>query len=365
MKKSLSKKTISIIIILTNVFFILPLFAIINIYYPIFKLLYGKSKRFSMENITPEHKIEIENCIINFADKFKIKEDDEKQKFYKAIEKLSKLETSYSYIVKDKQYCYQNIRYVLHIIELARDGITALENTNKEDSISYYEEGKNSTVNKLLEEFTKELEEKSKKKKKFLKTSINETKLKRLLVRMKRPNSKLFFNFYLTIFTFYPLEDLKVKKKDEDAFELTKSMFEFLSLGHATTGQIHKSVAIQIYYLYKEKNIERNELLDIIGDLISMSFQTDSPYTNFNKIDQEPYIKNLVGKFPVFECDNDKSFKQHNKVKKIFIYKSPYLPPIFPLYLKKTIVNKIITKPIDYYRKNAFLTFFGLFSAKV
>lgn len=353
------------IIILTNVFFVLPLFAIVNIYYPIFKLLSGKSRHFFTEKIALEHEKGIQSCIENFAKKFKIKDDEEKQRFYKAINKLSKLETSYSYIVKDNQYCYFTIRYILHIIELAKDGITSLENTNKEDSISYYEEGKNSTLTKLLAEFEKELNEKSKKKKKYLKTSINETKLKRLLTRMKKPNSRLFFNFYLTIFSLYQLEDLKVKNKDEDAFELAKSMLEFLSLGYATPGQIHKSVAIQIYYLYKEKDIETSELQDIIGDLISMSFQTKTPYENFNNIDQEPYIKNLVDKFPVFSCNNDKSFKQHNKVKKIFIYKSPYLPPIFPIFLKKIIVNKIITKPIDYYRKNALLVFFGLFSAKV
>lgn len=347
------------------IFLILIPLAITNIFYPVFKLLSGKSKRFLVKNLTDKHEKEIENCIMNFADKFKIKDEEEKQKFYNAIEKLSKLETSYSYIVKDNKYCYSLIRYVLQIIELAKSGITALENTNKEDSISYYEEGKNSTVNKLLEEFTKELEENSKKKKKYLKTSINETKLKRLLIRMKKTNTKLFFNFYLTIFTFYPLENLKVKKKDEDAFELTKSMLEFLSLGHATPGQIHKSVAIQIYYLYKEKDIGTSELKDIIGDLISMCFQTEMPYQNFNNIDQDPYIKNLIGKFPVFECNNDESLKQHNKVKKIFIYKSPYLPSIFPFFLKKLIVNKIIKKPLPYYQNNALLTFFGLFSAKV
>jgi len=350
--------------IFSYIFLILLPLAILNIFYPVFKLLSNKSKRFFVENITPEHEKEIEKGIVNFANKFKIEDEEEKQKFYKAIKKLSKFETSYSYIVKDNQYCYFTIRYILHIIELAKDGITSLENTNKEDSVSYYEEGRNSTLDKLLEEFKKELNEKSKKKKKYLKISINETKLKRLLIRMKKPNSRLFFNFYLTIFSLYKLEDLKIKNKDEDYFELAKSMLEFLSLGYATPGQIYKSVAIQIYYLYKEKDIGTSELQDIIGDLISMSFQTKTPYENFNNIDQEPYIKNLVGKFPVFSCNNDKSFKQHNKVKKIFIYKSPYLPPIFPLFLKKIIVNKIITKPIDYYRKNALIIFFGLFSAK-
>ena len=353
------------IFFIINIFFVLPLFTIVNIYYPIFKLLYGKSKRFSTENITPEHKKEIKSCIESFANKFKIKDNEEKQKFYKAIDKLSKLEPSYSYIIKDKQYCYQGIRYILHIIELAKNGIIALENTNKEDSISYYEEGKNSTIDKLLEEFTKKLEIKSKKNKQYIKASINETKLKRLLIRMKRPNTKLFFNFYLTIFTIYPLEDLKIKKKDEDAFELAESMLEFLSLGHATPGQIYKSVAIQIYYLYKNSDINRVDLLDTISDLISLSFQTEERYNNFNNIDQEPYIKNLVNKFPIFECNNDKSLKQHNKIRRIFIYKSPYLPSFFPIFIKKILVNKIIKKPFPYYHNNALLTFFGFFSAKV
>lgn len=358
-----------IVVILINVFgyifFIIPIMFIGEFFYPIIDLLFGKSKRFHIDNASDEHKQQIKVCIESFANKFEIKEDDEKQKFYDAIEKLSKLDFSYSYIVKDKQYCYSIPRYVLHIIELGKDAIKALEKANQETSISYYEEGKNSTLDKLLAEYTKRLNEKSVKKKLHLKSSINEIKIKRLLAKMKKPNTSLFFNFYLTIFSLYSLNDLKVKKKDEDAFELAKDMLEFLSLGHATAGQIRKSVAIQIYYLYKEKNIKDDDLKDIISDLISMSFQTDEPYTNFNNINQSPYIKNLIGKFPLFECNNDEALKQYNKVKRIFIYKSPYFPRFFPLFFKKYLVNKFIHKPLPYYQKNSILTFFGLFPAKI
>jgi len=348
-------------IILFNILFLLPLFTIINIYYPIFKLLYGKSKRFSLSEIPKEHQKEIEQTLEKFATKFKVEDN---QKFYKIIDELSLIENSYFYIIKDKQYCYQKIRYIFNIIELAKDSLDSLAKVNKDNkAVAYYENTKNSSIDDLLEEFQKELEAKGHKKK-YLKQSINETRLKKLLVRMKKPNSRLFFNFYLTIFSFYSLEDIKVSNKDEDAFELTKDMLNFLSLGHATPSQIQKSVAIQIYYLYKDK-IDRTKLLETIGELIDLCFQTKEPYTNFNNIDQEPYIKNLVDKFPIFECNNDLAFKQQTKTKKIFIYKSPYLPSFFPLFFKKYFINKIITKPLPYYQKNAFLIFFGLFSAKV
>lgn len=46
-------------------------------------------------------------------------------------------------------------------------------------------------------------------------------------------------------------------------------MFEFFTLGHAPTPQIHKSVAIQIYFIYKE-HFTHKKLLDILRDTSRM-----------------------------------------------------------------------------------------------
>ncbi len=352
------KKIIYILIVfLTNILFVLPLFLILNLSYPVFKLLYNKFKLFSINHITPELKREMHSTIKSFSYRFQI---EDKQKFYDLIEKFIKYEQSYVYDMKNEHYCYQRIRYSFRIIELAQEGIYKLSQVNKDNkTIAFYENRKNSSIDELIKEFTLELEAKGHKKK-HIRQAVNETKLKRLLSRMKKPNSKLFFNFYLTVLSLYSLDDLKArtKEKNRDALELAKSMFEFLSVGHATSNQINKSVAIQLYYYYKDA-INKEELQKMIGELIDLCLHTETPYMNFNNIDQEPYIKNIVDKFPIFECSNDLALKQNYKAKRFFIHKNPFLPSFLPLILKKYLINKFITKPIQYYQKNAVLTFFG------
>ncbi len=335
--------------------------SILNIYYPVMKLVSGKSKKFNIYNITDKEKEDINISINIFADKFNII-DEYKDEFFSIINKLSKYENYYSYINKDQHFCYSNIRYVFNIIELAKDAIKALENVDKDNkSIAYYENSKSSSIDNLINEYTKELNSNNYKKR-YLKQSINEIKLKRILTRMKNKNHRLFFNFYLTIFSIYPIKYLKMPKEDQDIFNLIKDFIDFLSLGYATKKQIHKSVAIQIYYLYKNKFNNEKDLFDLIGNLIDLCFQTDKPYKNFNHIDKEPYIKNLVLKFPVFECNSFYTLKQQEKVRKIFMHKTIFaLPKFFPHFLKQYFVNKFIQKPIKFYQDNTFITFFGIF----
>ena len=167
------------------------------------------------------------------------------------------------------------------------------------------------------------------------------------------------------MFTLYPIEKMrsKISKEDMDIFEFMINVFNFYSIGHATPNQIYKSVAIQIYKYY-QNDFTKDELEKMIGELIDLCFQTDSPYTNFNNIDQEPYIKNLVASFPLFECNNDLSLKQYTKVKRFFLAKNLLIPRWVPKFLQRFIINRYIQKPLQYYQRHAFLTFFGFMQRK-
>lgn len=352
--------------IIIKLILFIPTFLILlatNTIYPIFELLYNKFKIFDIENITDEHIQNISQTFNDFTIKFKI-EKAYQNKFIELLNTLSKYEKDYVQDINTKQYCYLNIRYVLAIIDQAKDAISELEKVNKDNrKASYYENTKYSSMDNLIQEYNDRLNDTTHHKI-TLKTSIKETRLKKLFAKLRKHN-KLFFTFYLTIFTLYPLKKLKINKKDEDVFDLINDIFKFHSIGHATPKQIQKSVAIQIYNIYKYKFNNDDELKRIIGELIDYCFHTNEPYTNFNKIDHEVYIKNLVYQFPIFECDNNISFKQNKIVKRYFLGKNMLIPKYIPKFLKKTVINKFITKPIDFYYKHRLLTFFGFMQKKI
>ena len=80
------------------------------------------------------------------------------------------------------------------------------------------------------------------------------------------------------------------------------NIFDFYRVGHATDDQIYKSVAIQIYNIYKNEFTEKELQEDIISPIITSCFDLDKNYSNFNNIYiQEAYIKNLVYNFQMIK----------------------------------------------------------------
>lgn len=340
-----------------------PIFIIINFKYPVFELLFGKFCLLNLQSIIPEHQNYIDFTIKNFADDFGI-EAENHQNFLNITGKLAKVEKMYVYDLQEKEYCYFRIRYIFHIIELAKYALFELNRISKDNkTIGYYEDTKYSSIDNLIKEFQAKLDAKGHEQI-SLKQSRREIQFKRLFAKMKKHN-RLFFNFYLMMFTLYPIEKMrsKISKDDMDIFELMINVFNFYSIGHATPNQIYKSVAIQIYKYY-QNDFTKDELEKMIGELIDLCFQTDSPYTNFNNIDQEPYIKNLVASFPLFECNNNLSLKQYTKVKRFFLAKNLLIPRWVPKFLQHFIINRYIQKPLQYYQRHAFLTFFGFMQRK-
>lgn len=352
-----------VIQIFINTIIVLPIFTIINFKYPIFKLLFSKFYLLNLQKITQEVKENLDLTIRNFADDFHI-DAEHQERFFKLIQKFATVEKTYVYDILEKEYCYARIRYAFRIIELAKYALFELNRISKNNkTIGYYEDTKYSSVDALIKEFQDKLEATGHEKI-SLKQARREIQIKRLLAKMKK-NNRLFFNFYLTMFTLFPIENMrsKISKEDMDIFEFMLNAFNFYSIGHATPNQIYKSVAIQIYKYYQDDFL-KDELELMIGDLIDLCFQTDSPYTNFNNIDQEPYIKNLIAQFPLFECNNNLAKEQTIKTKRFYVAKNLLLPRFFPYFLKRFIVDKYIQKPLPYYQKYALLTFFGFMQKK-
>lgn len=342
---------------------VFPLFVIINIKYPIFKLLYGKFQLFNLLKITAEHKENLDLTIRNFTDDFQIDEEHQ-ERLFKLIQKFAKVEQTYVYDISEKEYCYLRIRYIFHIIELAQYALVALAQVTKDNKkVCYYENKKYSSIEELIEELQNKLDAKGHDQI-HIKEARREVQIRRLLAKMKKYN-RLFFNFYLTIFTLFPIENMrsKISQKDMDIFNLMIALFDFYSVGHATPNQIYKSVAIQLYKYYQD-DFTKEELEKMIGELIELCFHLDKEYTNFNQIDQEPYIKNLIGYFPLFECDNNQAKEQFVKVKRYFFAKNLILPRFFPASIRQWTVTKYIQKPLPYYQKYALLTFFGFMQKK-
>jgi hypothetical protein len=150
-------KYFKIIINIPMLIFTYIVFTILNLFYPIYKLLLNKYKQYQIKNITDEHKVFIDNCFNDFANKFDI-EDIYKDKFIELLHQLSKYEIYYVEQINNNQYCYLDIRYILNIIELAKDSIVE---SNKVDTnnrkASYYENTKYSSMDNLIQEYLNKL----------------------------------------------------------------------------------------------------------------------------------------------------------------------------------------------------------------
>ena len=332
-------------------------------YFSIYDILYNKFRIANINNITQEEQHNIKETYKYFAEQFEI-EELYKDQFFDTLEKLSLKDISYVEDIKTQQLSHLNIRYVFYIIQNAKDAIEEINKVNKDNKkVSYYENSKYSSLDKLINEFEQSLKVLGHHQLIF--SSCKRIFKVRKIIAKLRKNNDLFFSYYLTMFAIYPFNRLKIKEDEKDIFEFVSNLFEFYSIGHATEGHIHKSVAIQIYYFYKDKNLfTHKELKDFISVLIDLCFKTSKEFKNFNNIDQEPYIKTLVHKFPVFECNNDLSNKQLEVTRRFLYNKNLLLPKIFPKSTIQYLISKYIIKPISFYRYHSLLTFFGFMPRK-
>ncbi|EDZ61327.1 hypothetical protein SMGD1_2531 [Sulfurimonas gotlandica GD1] len=369
-------KILKIIIKLFNVslrfIVFLPIIIIISIISTSLFNIFFQNKHYKLkEDINEEDTKEIKDKWLSSANKYNVIEEY-KNTYLETLEYFSRFEKEVIFDKEKNNPQYKNIQYIFHIISLAKEAIKHLEEVTADDKkVAYFESNKNSSIDDLIQHYINKLEAKNEDKI-STKAARNEIRLRKFIIKLKKHNT-LFMNFYLMLFTIYPISNLNIKKEDKDYIEALEDIYEFVRIGHATRSQIHKSVAIQIYKLY-EDNISKinlpeyttdTELKNQIGKLIDFIFQTEKPYKNFNNIEQEGYVKNIVYTFPVFECDNYLSKRQVRRFKFYFSTKNSLVPKYIPKFIRKVALDKTLKEPLSFYQKSVFVTLFGLFRKKI
>ncbi len=339
------------------------LLKLIDIFYPISYKFKKKYNLYYLKTISNEHKEELDNLVNKYIQELNINEDYV-DIFKNTLNKLIEKEDFYIENIQSKELNYLKISYIFNIINSAKVAISELNKVSKDERrIAYYERGKNSTLDNLVSEYTQMLKEQGYKKLSLL-ASKKEIKFKRLLAKMKRDKS-LFFNFYLLIFSLNDINKLIEKEEDKNLIELLLNLFEFYRVGHATEQQIYKSIAIQIFDIYKNEFEEKALQEDIISSIITSCFNLDKNYSNFNNIGiQEVYIKNIIYNFPLFECDSKLANKQKKEIFRFFNSTKNLFPRIFPKFLRKKIANHNFQNLLEYYYKMDSLNFFGFIHRK-
>jgi len=307
--------------------------------YPIFDILIQNNNSYQIDDT---------NSISDFIyNTISFKDFDDNEMLYKDFLLLAQSET---YCIKNTESAEKilpKFSLVLQILLDAQTAITKLKFIHKSDKkIAYYESSKNSSLDKLIQHFTKKLNLKGEDIISFP-LARNEVKLKRFITRLKKRHP-LIINFYLALSKMYDFNKINISREDKHLIKGITQMLEFFTLGHATEQQIHKSVAIQIYFIYKDKFTHTN-LTTIIGNIIDIFFETESPYSNFESFNQkEAYIKNRVDNFILFDLDDTLKAEQTTKIKYIFEKNILEQNIFYRLPFIKNITQQMINNPLYY-----------------
>ncbi len=350
----------------------IPIYIITALVLPKFFSILFQNKYFkSIEEVTNDEEQSIKAAWLAFTNKLNILSIDQNT-LIERLDYFKKFDVNIIYDENKNNPTYPSIYYILDLISLANEAIERLgEVTADNKRIAYYEVNSKASLDELIQLYLNKLNAKNEHKLSTL-ASRKEIQLKKYIAKLKKHDA-LFINFYLMLYVLYPISNVNFKKKDKEYIELFQDLFEFFRIGHATKLQICKSVAIQIYKLYERNisKIDRNgkttdtELKEQIGRLIDLTLHTEKPFVNFNNIDEEPYIKNIVYNFPVFECNNKLASKQLRRFKFYFIGKNKLAPRYIPRFLRRFFLNKFIKTPLSFYARSKFTTLFGLFQRKI
>ena len=232
----------------------------------------------------------------------------------KHIKKFTKLETHFYY--NNQCYIFPEIATLSNILLHAINAIEILESITKENKkLAYYESNKNASLDDLIEHYENKLNEKGENEL-ITESSKKEVNLKKLLTELKIDNATIY-NYYLVYLNIFG-EQLELNEELKD-LEILYLLSNFFGIGHSTKSQIIKSVALQIYELYKDDSSNLTTLTKDIGELIDSYFETNTPYTNFKNFNKKkPYIKNVVGDFVVFDINDKKNEEQELLIKTFF-----------------------------------------------
>lgn len=261
------------------------------------------------------------------------------------------------------------IYLTIHFINEARKAIETLQEVTKDNKkISYYESNKNASIDDLISFYKNKLESKGEHKLSTI-ASKKEIIIKLFITQLKKDNP-LSFNIFLYLYreghnrkdTF--LFKNKIKGEDRLLFD---DLIDFFQVGHVTDTSIYKSTAIYIYELFKNTEIKKEELKNLIEKLFIYSFGIDK-YTNFKNFTSDNYyMKNLVNNFIVLDTSKDKKNQQFKEftpiffnllVKKSLIFKFKFIRKIIIKSLVNIHLNTIEKSLKEHFGKNPTIIFF-------
>jgi hypothetical protein len=249
------------------------------------------------------------------------------------LKQLSSYEIEYR-LMPEKLRVYPATCLVTVVLSQARKALDMLAEINKDNKkIAYYENNKNSSLDKLIKHWTGMLDGKNENKLSHIQ-SRREIEVRRMLAQMKKRHPD-HINFYLLLFADIRNDEFfQAELKNDKLDHVINDILDFFEVGHATPDMIYKSLALQIYELYKGM-IPIKELKEIIAKIIEYSFGKE--YQNFLDFDKKTiFLKNVVGDFGIFDLDDLQNQRYRNRIAKIFIKNMMKSNP----FLKHSMYNK-------------------------
>lgn len=261
------------------------------------------------------------------------------------LNKLSSFENEYR-LMENKTRVFEKTFLSALILSQGRNALDLLDDVNgKNKRISYYESKKNGTLDDLIDLWTKRLEGENENKVSHP-HARREIEVRKLLAMMKK-NHPQHINFYLLHFAEVRNDEyFKTELKKENVYYVINDILDFFEVGHATPDMIYKSIALQIFELFK-CDIPLGELKVVIGHLLYYSFAKEyKNFTDFNR--KGTYIKNIVGEFAVFDFDDEKTIKQKKRIGRIFVKDIKRSLPFANHPMFVSYFDLIISNPLKY-----------------
>lgn len=299
-----------------------------------------------------QHQIALESDVMRNPDD-EINPIDEIENLLK---KLSSCEAEYR-LMPDKLRVYPRTFFTAVILWQGRKALDLLSEVNKENKkIAYYESKKNASLDDLIDLWTKRLDGENENKLSHPQ-SRREIEVRRMLAKMKKKHPE-HINFYLLLYSDvrhdeYFQTDLKKDRLDE----VINDILDFFEVGHATPDMIYKSIALQIFELFKDI-APLKDLKEIIAGLIEKSF--DKEYKNFLGFGKKTvYLKNVVGDFGVFDLDDAKNQRYRNRISKIFMKNMMASSPFLKHSMYQNFFNMMRSNPLYFRLSRLYIKYFG------
>lgn len=271
------------------------------------------------------------------------------------LKELSSFEDEYRH-VENKLRVFPLTFFVVVILAQGRNALDLLSEVNTDNKrIAYYEAGKNGKIDNLIELWTKKLDGGNENKLSHPQAR-REVEVKKMLAMMKKHHPE-HINFLLLHYIDIRNDEYFLKGLQESNIkEVVEDILDFFQVGHATKDMIYKSIAMQIFELFKDR-IDASELKEIIRRLVYYCFEKEyKNFTDFGK--KSNYLKNMVGEFAVFDFDDEKTLKQKSRVGKIFakqmkkdfiLMRDPKFTPFLDLMVSNPLLYRLSRLKIKYF----------------